>query len=275
MVSSNTNPESNAPMEFGSSSEPLNDQDVRAIVRLLGQTVIAPGDLRAKRRYLISELAKLVGADVWVWVHGNVPTSSDHHPATVLDGGWASEEQRIAGFMSMESPEGMDLQRFFPVLQFKQLTFCRASVLTKEQWHATPFFKRHRDPIGLDDFMFSFYPLNTHGACSGVGMHRFSNRPPFTTRDAKVAHLVLSEIDWLHRDGVNIEAVSSVTHLSRRQRQVLLLLLSGDSVKQIAMKLEISDHTVRDYVKVLHEHFNVSSRGELLAKFLAGAADVC
>ena len=32
------------------------------------------------------------------------------------------------------------------------------------------------------------------------------------------------------------------------------------------MKLELSRHTIHNYVKALHQRFQVSSRGELLAK---------
>ena len=34
----------------------------------------------------------------------------------------------------------------------------------------------------------------------------------------------------------------------------------------IALKLELSRHTIHNYVKALHQRFGVSSRGELLAR---------
>ncbi|MGN6724984.1 MAG: helix-turn-helix transcriptional regulator, partial [Tepidisphaeraceae bacterium] len=56
--------------------------------------------------------------------------------------------------------------------------------------------------------------------------------------------------------------------LTPRLRQTLSCLLGGDSEKQIALKLQISQHTVHTYVKNLHRRFSVNSRGELLAKFV-------
>lgn len=56
--------------------------------------------------------------------------------------------------------------------------------------------------------------------------------------------------------------------LSPRQREVLTLLLRGLAVKEIAGELDLSQHTVNEHVKALHRHFNVSSRGELLALFV-------
>ena len=57
-------------------------------------------------------------------------------------------------------------------------------------------------------------------------------------------------------------------HLSPRLRQTLTRLLAGDSEKQVARHLELSKNTVHVYVKALYRHYNVHSRGELLAKFV-------
>ena len=56
--------------------------------------------------------------------------------------------------------------------------------------------------------------------------------------------------------------------LSPRMRQTLERLLAGDSEKQIAARLCLSQPTVHQYVTALHRHFGVSSRGELLAHFI-------
>ena len=56
--------------------------------------------------------------------------------------------------------------------------------------------------------------------------------------------------------------------LSPRQKQTLTHLLSGDSEKEIAAKLEVSRHTVHVYVKGLYRHFGASSRAELLSRWV-------
>ena len=60
--------------------------------------------------------------------------------------------------------------------------------------------------------------------------------------------------------------------ISPRMRQTLERLLAGDSEKQVAQRLRLSPHTVHIYVKALYRHFDVSSRGELLAKRLGETA---
>jgi DNA-binding CsgD family transcriptional regulator len=62
-------------------------------------------------------------------------------------------------------------------------------------------------------------------------------------------------------------------HLPPRQRQTLERLLRGDSEKQIAIKLRLSPHTIHSYVKALHKRLGVSSRGELLSRFVISSSD--
>ena len=56
--------------------------------------------------------------------------------------------------------------------------------------------------------------------------------------------------------------------LTPRLQQTLALLLAGDGEKQVAHKLGISRHTVHTYVKQLYTRYAVSSRAELLARFV-------
>src|SRR5213595_2260676 len=56
--------------------------------------------------------------------------------------------------------------------------------------------------------------------------------------------------------------------LPPRVAQTLQCLLSGQSEKEVARELGLSPHTIHVYVKTLHKHFNVSSRAELLARFV-------
>jgi DNA-binding CsgD family transcriptional regulator len=56
--------------------------------------------------------------------------------------------------------------------------------------------------------------------------------------------------------------------MAPRQRQTLELLLNGNAEKEIAARLAISRHTVHVYVKSLYKRFGVSSRAELLARWV-------
>jgi DNA-binding NarL/FixJ family response regulator len=56
--------------------------------------------------------------------------------------------------------------------------------------------------------------------------------------------------------------------LSPRLDQTLRGLLAGDGEKQVAERLGVSVHTAHAYVKDLYKRLGVSSRGELMAKYL-------
>jgi DNA-binding CsgD family transcriptional regulator len=68
-------------------------------------------------------------------------------------------------------------------------------------------------------------------------------------------------------------AAAPLPELAPRVRQTLGRLLQGDSEKQIASRLGISPHTIHVYIKTLYRTFNVNSRGELLARFVAGSSE--
>ena len=59
-----------------------------------------------------------------------------------------------------------------------------------------------------------------------------------------------------------------VHQLSPREREVLAQVLTGKSCKEMADALDLSDHTIVDYMKRLHKHFGVNTRAELMAWFI-------
>jgi DNA-binding NarL/FixJ family response regulator len=60
----------------------------------------------------------------------------------------------------------------------------------------------------------------------------------------------------------------TTAHLPPRVRQVMALALCGHSRKLIAEKLELSEHTVVDYLKQIYKQFGVNSRVQLLSRFI-------
>jgi DNA-binding NarL/FixJ family response regulator len=64
---------------------------------------------------------------------------------------------------------------------------------------------------------------------------------------------------------------AELNRLPPRLQQTMSSLLNGDSEKQAAKKMGVSPHTVHVYVKTLYRRYNVSSRGELLARWVKQA----
>jgi DNA-binding CsgD family transcriptional regulator len=82
-----------------------------------------------------------------------------------------------------------------------------------------------------------------------------------------VLGLFHAESAWLYRLDLPLVSPAGLA-LTPRQRQTLQLLLAGQSEKQIAARLSLSPNTVHHYIKAIHRHFRVSSRSELLARWV-------
>ena len=256
----------------------LCETDAREIICLLGQVAIMNADHRAKKRSIMTGLAKIIDADVWMWAQTR---AADGHyrgtpvPYLLIDDGWSDDDQRALYFQNHGHPQYRELFDA-PMREYAQrvthFTVSRRQFISDDQWYASDLYNQFRLPAGVDDFVYSIHLLG-EGKISNMAFYRTCDTEPFSDRDRFIIHLVSSEVRWLHETGNDTPAADYVAGLSQRLSQVLIFLLSGDSKKQIAAKLRVSFHTVDDYIKQLHRRFEVSSRGELLAKFLSGERD--
>ena len=252
----------------------LSEQDIRAIVRLLGEVAAVTTGHVDQKRYLLNGILKLLDGDVWVWAQG-FAGNLDRPPAGIQmhDEGWRDPEQRIWFYRALSEEKHVHIgqARFAAIMSnnLRLLTVLSSQLFTDEEFEASANYQLLYRHCGLRAHILSYYPVSSVGHYSGIGVHRVHGKPDFTERDRRILHLISTEIDWLHRAGVPESPAQSTEPLTQRQRQVLFFLLAGDSIKQVAAKLEISAHTVNDYVKLIHKHYNVSSRGDLLSKFLS------
>ena len=115
-------------------------------------------------------------------------------------------------------------------------------------------------------FIMSQVALPHAGAVDQLGVHKEFGDEPFTKADHRLLRMMHTELARLWGRDVLRAAKDAASDLPPRLQQTLDELLVGSSEKQIATKLELSRHTIHNYVKALHQRFEVSSRGELLAK---------
>lgn len=123
-----------------------------------------------------------------------------------------------------------------------------------------------RKIYGGRSFIMSQVALPHAGAVDQLGVHREFGDEPFTKADHRLLRMMHTELARLWDRDVLRDAKDVAQDLPPRLQQTLEELLAGSSEKQIAQKLELSRHTIHNYVKALHQRFEVSSRGELLAK---------
>ncbi len=150
----------------------------------------------------------------------------------------------------------------------------RQDLIPDDLWYTSDHFIRLRKPNHVDACMYAAVPVpgwtpppqTGELAFIGFGFHRDADAPQFAEaeRDAferLLPHLAPMFGTWLSK----LETAPSVLELPARLRGVLACLIEGDSEKQAASRLNLSPHTVHQYVKLIHSRLSVKSRGELLA----------
>ena len=248
-----------------------SESDVRAMVRLLGEVAAIQGDHAEKKRFVMNGLTDLIGADCWIWCLVADPTLDV--PPTLVNfthGGFT--EERFARFLEASQHPGC-ARYTAPILKDIQETGAHQTRL-RQQFIPTPDFLvsevfQSWSDANIGPILLSVRPIE-EGCRSAIGLYRDRERELFTARESRIAHIILSEIPWLHEMGWPQDRAVTVPKLSPRQRLTLNLLLEGHGRKQIADHLGISEHTLSGYIKDVYLHFGVHSQSELMRRFLHG-----
>ncbi|MGF1679155.1 MAG: helix-turn-helix transcriptional regulator [Candidatus Methylacidiphilales bacterium] len=249
----------------------LTEQDVRAMVRLLGEVASLQADHATCKRELMNGLCRLIQGDCWVWALMCQP--GDGRPqvyTSMLHDGFDSD--RLNRLMEANDHPEMSwvARRFFEELQQrgKHITRARHQIISDDDFSRTQAFEGWtRADIG--SLILSMVPLEGESG-SFVGIYRRSQAPAFTERECRIAHIVLSEVTWLHGQGWPEDRGVTVPQLSPRQRNVLNWLIMGYDRKKIADLMGISPNTVAGYTKEIYRHFGVNTQAALQARFFSG-----
>jgi DNA-binding CsgD family transcriptional regulator len=241
------------------------------MVRLIGDVVAHGGGHADKKRRLLEGLCKLIHADCWVW-----GLSCQREPGkpqvyvSFLNGGF-TEDNFVKLLKAIEHPEMIAItNNYFSELKRENthLTRSRYQITTPEQMQASGALEAWKE-ANIGATILSLRPLDDL-ASSAIGLYRHYDKPEFTPRESRIAHIVLAEIPWLHEQGWPDDRGVQVPSLSKRQRLTLNLLTLGHSQKQMAQQMGISMHTVRDYIKDVYRYFDVHSQAELMSRFYQG-----
>lgn len=254
-------------------SQGIDEADVRAIVRLLGEVAILDGGLAAKKSALMAGLQKLTGADGWLWSMTRLDFSTGTPICVGLMHDGLSDEQLAGWLVASQTPScppPEDAPMFELTRAGKHFTRTRQQVVCDEDWYSHPAVQQHRLACGIDHFLYSIYPLPEANLLSAIGLFHHRGREPFTDRQSRITHILLSEVEWLHGAQQSNPLGQDVPQLSPRQRVVLIMLIEALDRYEIARLLHISPHTVKDHMKAIYERFKVSSQLELIRRFRFG-----
>lgn len=249
----------------------LDEGDVRDMVRLVGEVAALPGGHAEKKRYLMEGLCKLIDADAWIW--GLSCQRDPDKPqvyVSMVRGGF-TEQSFVKLLQAIEHPEMIELaSSFFLELMEKKthLTRLRHQIADKDHLARSQAILAWK-AANIGPTILSLRPLDERSS-SAIAVYRHYARLEFSARESRIAHIILSEVPWLHEQGWPDDRGVSVPTLSKRQRLTLNLLTLGHSHKQIADRMGISPNTLQGYIKAIYRHFNVSSQAELMSRFFQG-----
>lgn len=161
----------------------------------------------------------------------------------------------------------------------RPLSAIRHELVSDADWYGSAHVQQFRKRAGMDSAIYCTIPAPFPGGEPRRGWSVNVNRPwkatPFTQEDKDRLHLVfLALLPWLERAWSVPQNPTQelLARLPLRLRKVLACLLAGDSEKQVARKLKLSQHTVHEYIKQLHARLRVRSRSELLVKAMGATA---
>lgn len=248
----------------------VNARHARACFALLDEVLALGADSLAWETHLAHGLRRLVRAKVVIVGNMRHFASGHTEPLRSLRIGWDDPEQeRIwLAYVDRVPVERTPEYPLLSKLQERLVTRARRHLWPDADWYRSRTFNDIHKPAGLDDYVISIRQQPGVSVQHSLWVHRPLDAPPFTRRDWWTVHVVHDEIG--RRIGAELAScVEPQLHaLTPRRRQVLELLLDGDSEKQAAATLNIAPATVHEHVLALYRHFAVSSRAELMAWFI-------
>ncbi|RYD31919.1 MAG: response regulator transcription factor [Verrucomicrobiaceae bacterium] len=248
----------------------LEEKDVRDLVRLLGETA-AMSSPDEQRQHVMRGLAAFIDADAWVW--GVSPLLlPGQQPVYVFRHTHGFDETRMTRFLqAVEHPDSGAMTAPLAEAMIgaqSRVTRELARIIPMERFNssaAKPFW----DAADIGPLLLSIGPVPGVGT-SVVGFYRRLGQPDFTPRETRMAHIVLTEMPWLHEVDMPHAAARTVPRLTPRQRLIINQLVSGHSRKVIAVELGLSENTIHGYVREIYSHLGVHSQAELVARFTRG-----
>jgi DNA-binding NarL/FixJ family response regulator len=153
----------------------------------------------------------------------------------------------------------------FETLPDKLITRTRRQLVPDAVWYGSDSFQQYRKAAGVDHALLSVLRVSNQGATSVVAVTRRLGERDFSPREIRLLNFFHAELGHLIGGPLVSATDPSVGQLSRRLRETLTCLLEGDSEKQVAARLGLSNATVHQYVTTLYRHFDVQSRAQLLA----------
>ncbi len=238
-------------------------------------------EIDATCRHLLNTLSEWVGANNAAWV-GAVRLLDG--TAAARDGlsGWRCKiitflhppeaheallaQQILAGRKPVPGLPSMATARFHGTFRVHRL---HDGFFDLDEYRQTDHYRAHYTAFGVDDRLWVASPINPQAESYFVFDKR---RTPsrFTKVDAELAGEAIRGLTWFQRQLLYSHGLLvAESPLTPTERQVVQLLLTEKSEKEIASELGQSPHTTHGHVKEIYRKYNVKGRAGLMAVWLS------
>jgi DNA-binding CsgD family transcriptional regulator len=260
----------------------LSTADWRAMLALVGEV----GELGASTpagacAHLTAGLAKLIGAGpVWWSVVGGTAEADNAAGAVVRSHVHGLERETLQrwekSYLRESAYEDHPMWPRAFATSGRARSFLRRDLVEDNVWYRSTHVADWSRSFGVDDVVSAIVPVGP-GAELCIAAMRPWEDTGFGAREREVMTLLTAHTAWLGRrpDPLSVRAGSRngaaelAGGLAPRHRAVLELLVAGHSEKRIAAALQVSPRTAHKYVEQIYRALQVSSRAELMARFIA------
>jgi DNA-binding CsgD family transcriptional regulator len=144
-------------------------------------------------------------------------------------------------------------------------------LVNTECFFRTPHYRLHFERFGIVDRLWSIFPVSDSAEAYFV-FDLIKTDRRFSTEDATLVATIIRGLRWLHlRLFLAYGILVAEKPLSPTKRQIVHLLLTGKSEREISLETGQSPATTHKHVEGIYRAFGVNSRAELMSLWLSGA----
>lgn len=244
------------------------EHDVRSLLAIVNGLGELPDDPALRCSHLMTEICRFFGArSGMVALLNGKPKDDESIVKYAGAGGFLDESttrlyQRYSSEAHLRDPMlTRIMERGGPVG-----VFVRRDEVSDHEWYNSVHYNEMRIPLGINDALYTFWPIPNAPLLAGVGFNRELHGKLFSKRERSLAAILHEALVPFYR--YLYQSCRGAAHppLTPRASQVYHELLRGLSEKEVALRLGISRHSVHDHVKVIYATFGVNSRAELLSR---------
>lgn len=248
----------------------LRAADVRRAFRIIGDCRDVGSNPSEWQTVAMAGVCRLVGASAATGGEGRWLRPSHPLEAVTSHSHGLNDAEQARLFVYMRE-FGVNADPIFQALQHvpaRVVIRRRTELVSDRAWYGSKAFNEYRRSCDADHQLTSLVQVTPTGATSCLALHRSVGDRDFSDRECALASLFHVELGRLIGRSLTSALDDHSTSLSPRLRQTLACLLEGDSEKQVASRLGISQTTAHQYVTMLYRRYAVHSRAQLISRIL-------